>query len=783
MRKMKKLNKMLLVCFLLAWCLLPGAVWADEAAPAEAGQPVQAAEQPQPGDGSDNPGELKDAAETNQTGSQTGEPTEADDQAEATDPTETVDPTETTDPTEPSEQTEPTEQPPVEQQPTGSGIDPVLNQVKLTIDSKWALVRGQSQQIDAAPFSIDGTTMLPLRFIAQDILDAQVVWDEETKLVRVERGQLSLLLDLAAGTVQAGDQPYAMAQPPTVVDGRTYIPLRLITELMDCQVQYNPEDHSILITLPVELEPLPPVADITYQPATAGQTIQYADYSYDPQNLPIVERLWEVTDIATGQTKSGESLYWLFYQKQGGDYTISYKVKNSLGLWSEPVIMDYRLEVNRPPEITRLSALNMDVAIGQRLDITYLYDNEEWEELSSIYFTYSWEDDQGKKITKLGKPAAFFRPGKHTVSLRLQDAFGQWSETAELTFDVQDKVMATEAEFRFHNLNPGEIFLNLAKYNFNNLAPAQTTGLQQLDVTLLDSNSPEKVNGPGLLYKDTATGNVAVHYHHLNNTAGELKFYMIAHNETEAPITFTIGKMGFAGPSQDPMQVGYIENQSYLSSQPLGRTVTLQPGEKYLLNADQKTAVKPAYLQSGLVDIYTEGQLTLAVAAMYPDGNFRNYTNLQPVNSVGPQTRGSYQKAAYDINITLGAEGQKIMLGYPDSFGGWISSYLLKGVDAMTGGITENKGNYGMVQTLHLTATERTGLLINPRGSIYRGALLFNGELCLLSATDQIQTNHEGVIIGIIEAGQTATVTYITPDGSDSPVLLVALPEKEWKEH
>ena len=74
-------------------------------------------------------------------------------------------------------------------------------------------------------------------------------------------------------------------------------------------------------------------------------------------------------------------------------------------------------------------------------------------------------------------------------------------------------------------------------------------------------------------------------------------------------------------------------------------------------------------------------------------------------------------------------------------------------------------------------------MLINPRGSIYRGALLFNGELCLLSATDQIQTNHEGVIIGIIEAGQTATVTYITPDGSDSPVLLVALPEKEWKEH
>ena len=76
------------------------------------------------------------------------------------------------------------------------------------------------------------------------------------------------------------------------------------------------------------------------------------------------------------------------------------------------MIMDYRLEVNRPPEITRLSALNMDVAIGQRLDITYLYDNEEWEELSSIYFTYSWEDDQGKKITKAGQAGGLFPAGQ-----------------------------------------------------------------------------------------------------------------------------------------------------------------------------------------------------------------------------------------------------------------------------------------------------------------------------------------------------------------------------------
>ena len=103
------------------------------------------------------------------------------------------------------------------------------------------------------------------------------------------------------------------------------------------------------------------------------------------------------------------------------------------------------------------------------------------------------------------------------------------------------------------------------KFNFGGLPQAQTTGLQTRNVVLVDSNSPEKVSTPGVLYKDTASGNIAVHYHHLNNMNNNLKIHMIAHNETDAPVTFTIGKLGFAGPSQDPMQVGYIENQNYLA--------------------------------------------------------------------------------------------------------------------------------------------------------------------------------------------------------------------------
>lgn len=675
--------------------------------------------------------------------------------------------------------TEPEEQPGNAENPSA---DPALNQVKLTLGSKNALVRGISQQIDAAPFATNGTTMLPLRFIAQDILNATVDWDNATNLVKVNRGELSITIDLANSKVWSAGQPYAMSAPPAVIEGRTYVPLRLITELMNCQVQYNAADKSVLISLPPEAEPQPPVAAITYMPATAGQKIEYTDASTDPLGYAITARKWTVTDTQ-GVSKEGDSLYWLFYQRQGGDYTITYQVQNALGLWSEPVITQYHLDENLPPRITEFTAPVTSVDIGQSLNISYAYENEDWEEITAVSFAYTETNAMNNVLNKVGKPSAFFSPGTHVVTLKVQDAFGQWSEPQELTFEVSENVAATEAQYRFTNLNPGEIFLNLARFNFNGLLAAQTADVKTQDVLLIDSNSPEKVNAPGLLYKDTATGNIALHYHHLNNSQTQLKFYMIAHNETDQPLSFTIGKAGFAGPSSDPMQVGYIENQSYLGATAQNTTVTLQPGEKYLLNPSQTAEVKPTFLQSGLVDITTQGQLTLAVVAMYPGGDWHNYTTLPVHDSTPPQTRGTYQRAAYKIDITLGEEAEKVMLGYPDSFSGRLNSYLLQGTDSLTGQPSENKGNYGMVQTINLTAQKRCGLLINPRGSIYRGAVLFNGELCLLSATGQIQTTQEGVVIGIIEPGETATVTYITPDGSDSPVLLVTIPEDEWQEY
>ncbi len=687
---------------------------------------------------------------------------------------------------EPGEE-EPTAEEPVEEpgaeEPAANEPNVAANTVKLTLGSKTAVFMGESMPIDVAPFATEGTTMLPLRFIAQDVLQAAVEWDNATNVVRVSRQGVSVTIVLESGKVYAAGQPYDMPVAPMVVDNRTLVPLRLISELMNCTVDYNSADKSILVTLPLPQNAEPPLADIEYLPATAGQNIEYIDKSVDPMGYAITEREWEVID-AEGNAKTGTSLYWLFYQKQGGDYTINYRVKNVAGLWSEPVSTEYHLEMNEKPEVTSLDAAKTSVDIGETIDVSYEIWNEDWEEVPVVNFTYTFTDKDGQSVTKRGLPAAFFISGTTTLNLSVQDAFGQWSDEVSLEFEVSDEVRETEAEYRFHHLNPGEIYLNLAKTNLNGLLSAKATKLTTENVTLLDSNSPEKVHGSNVLYSDVVTGRATLHYHHLNDSRLPLNIYMIAHNETDQPITMTLGRQGFAGPSSDPMQVGFIETQNYLSSPNSGQQITLQPGGMYLLNAAQKTTLKPDNLQSALVDVTTDGPLTVTVVSMMAGADYRTYNTLPDAAAVEPQTRGTYANAVYDIYIDLsGEDAEKIMVGYPDSFSGMLENYMITGTDRLTNSETYNKGNYGVIQRLHIKAAERCGVLVNPRGAIFRGAMLWNDELCLLSATGQIKTPQESVVAGIIEAGEEVVITYITPDGSDSPVLFVAIPEELWPEY
>lgn len=61
------------------------------------------------------------------------------------------------------------------------------NKVTLTLDSKKAYVNGTQINLDVAPTTISGRTMVPLRFVS-DQLGLQLVWDQKNQIIALYQG-------------------------------------------------------------------------------------------------------------------------------------------------------------------------------------------------------------------------------------------------------------------------------------------------------------------------------------------------------------------------------------------------------------------------------------------------------------------------------------------------------------------------------------------------------------------------------------------------------------------
>lgn len=66
---------------------------------------------------------------------------------------------------------------------------------------------------------------------------------------------------------------------------------------------------------------------------------------------------------------------------------------------------------------------------------------------------------------------------------------------------------------------------------------------------MIRSNSPETVNSEGIVYQETAVGDMRFMIHHVNNLNKNVKMYVIATNKNSTPVTLRQDYLGFAGPS------------------------------------------------------------------------------------------------------------------------------------------------------------------------------------------------------------------------------------------
>ncbi len=522
------------------------------------------------------------------------------------------------------------------------------------------------------------------------------------------------------------------------------VPLTSITQALGIPYTVDYVQKRVILTLQSK-----PKASFTVQPTEiyAGETtVNYTTSSTALNGTTIVDEHWE----------GRQDIF-----AEPGNYTVSYSVMDSNGQWSDPYSVTINvLKPNQPP-VAMFTTNKDEYKMGEPITLTNTSYDPDGDPL-----TESWSN----------RALAFFNPGPLAIQLTVTDSHGL-SNTFEKTINITNEVMYTEQEFNKLFVPLGDIYpINGSEIlNWNRIS---YTAVSE-PVTLIRSNSPEKVFSEGIVYQDTAMGDTRLMLHHRNSTSSNMKIYIIATNDNMYPATITTQRSGFGGPLNIPTATGKRSIETYFQSILTGSAysnVILQPGEsKAVLTTINNVTIKPDQVVSLMSDVFSDYPVKYSVimidAAKDP---LQALPSLAYLDRDGVHNRGTYPDANRIITVTdpVGATPSRLVLGDNNS------DPNIPGTDAIMGTVASNAGNFGVVYKITLTrVAPNTLITLNPRGGTYQGPLLVNGSIVQAPNTGTVNApNQNSVVYRTGNVEQTVEIMFSPASGNNLPINLLFMP-------
>ncbi|NPV90158.1 MAG: hypothetical protein HPY50_05225 [Firmicutes bacterium] len=112
------------------------------------------------------------------------------------------------------------------------------------------VLNGSELPFDVPPTIEEGRTLVPLRAIFE-ALGAEVLWnrDNQTVTARKETTEITLVI---GGRATKNGKVVNLDVPAKIVDGRTMVPLRFVSEALGCKVGWDGESQTISISTATE---------------------------------------------------------------------------------------------------------------------------------------------------------------------------------------------------------------------------------------------------------------------------------------------------------------------------------------------------------------------------------------------------------------------------------------------------------------------------------------------------------------------------------------------------
>ena len=107
-------------------------------------------------------------------------------------------------------------------------------------------INGSEISAEVPPTIIDGRTMVPVRAIFEAV-GANIDFDAETKTITAKKGDTTVNMTVGANAVNVNNKEVQLDAPAVIVNGRTLAPARFVAETFGYTVQWDAENKIVKI--------------------------------------------------------------------------------------------------------------------------------------------------------------------------------------------------------------------------------------------------------------------------------------------------------------------------------------------------------------------------------------------------------------------------------------------------------------------------------------------------------------------------------------------------------
>ncbi len=119
--------------------------------------------------------------------------------------------------------------------------------MELQIDNDKAIINGQHKTIEGKPYISSGRTYVPLRVIAEGF-GAEVIWVQQTKGINITLGDKVISMQIGSSRAMVNNEIVNLDAPPEIKSGRTFVPIRFVSEMLGAEVEWIQSTRTVRIT-------------------------------------------------------------------------------------------------------------------------------------------------------------------------------------------------------------------------------------------------------------------------------------------------------------------------------------------------------------------------------------------------------------------------------------------------------------------------------------------------------------------------------------------------------